>query len=417
MLNTKHRVLNIKLLLIISFFIYCCIIFMYLSFESAKMIADVDIAKYFSPDRIAKGKLFANERIMIYITDRLIYLVLLLLSARIFIVLKFYEKILIISRRIFIFADYLYSFIILTLVSVIMLPVKLYSYKHLLKNNIIHTTLKLFIYDYAVQSLILVFTISLVLSVSIFVYKKSKNMFPLIMTFLVTLYVFIGIWLSPMIITPLFNDFKPLNDSPLKNEIIEISNKAGVDIKNIYVMDASKRTYSANAYIFGLFNTKEMVLYDNLLRDYSNDEIKYIICHEINHYVENDVVKGILLYPQSNVLILFILFSLLMKIYKDSDQPALKLPVILAVYLMLNILIMQPAAYAVSRRMERDSDYMALKITGNPSAMISTQVKLGTLHSLKDYDPSAWYRFFFSSHPSTKERIGMAESFKKSDSK
>ena len=71
------------------------------------------------------------------------------------------------------------------------------------------------------------------------------------------------------LIVPLFNKQKPLEDGELKNAIEEFSKKAGFKLKNVYVIDGSKRSTKANAYFTGLGAKKRIVLYDTLINDLS----------------------------------------------------------------------------------------------------------------------------------------------------
>src|SRR3954464_8037180 len=99
---------------------------------------------------------------------------------------------------------------------------------------------------------------------------------------------------SPVLIDPLFNKFTSLPDSPLRSEILALAHKDGIDVGEVYKVDASRRTTGANAYVNGLGHTKRVVLYDNLLKDFSPDQVRSVVAHELGHVKHRDVPRGLL---------------------------------------------------------------------------------------------------------------------------
>ena len=94
---------------------------------------------------------------------------------------------------------------------------------------------------------------------------------------------------SPVVLDPLFNRFEPLRAEPLRSQVLALAREAGVDASEVQVMDASRRTTGANAYVAGLGHTKRIVLYDNLLRDFTRAEQLNIVAHELGHQHYGDV--------------------------------------------------------------------------------------------------------------------------------
>ena len=89
------------------------------------------------------------------------------------------------------------------------------------------------------------------------------------------------IYLFPVVIDPLFNDFERLPDGKLRSDVLELADRAGVDVGEVYRVDASRRTTAANAYVGGLGHTKRVVLYDNLIEDFPPDEVRSVVAHEL----------------------------------------------------------------------------------------------------------------------------------------
>src|SRR3954447_16530012 len=99
---------------------------------------------------------------------------------------------------------------------------------------------------------------------------------------------------SPVLIDPLFNKFTSLPNSPLRGEILALAHKDGIDVGEVYKVDASRRTTGANAYVNGIGHTKRVVLYDNLLQDFSPDQVRSVVAHELGHVKHRDVPRGLL---------------------------------------------------------------------------------------------------------------------------
>src|SRR6059058_4359558 len=99
---------------------------------------------------------------------------------------------------------------------------------------------------------------------------------------------------GPVVIDPLFNKFTALENSPLRSEILALAHKDGVDVGQVYRVDASRRTTGANAYVNGLGQTKRVVLYDNLLKGFSPDQVRSVVAHELGHVKHRDVPRGLL---------------------------------------------------------------------------------------------------------------------------
>src|SRR5918995_1564648 len=84
---------------------------------------------------------------------------------------------------------------------------------------------------------------------------------------------------GPVVLDPLFNDFKRLPAAELRSDVLELARKAGVDVGEVYEVDASRRTTAANAYVTGFGQTKRVVLYDNLIEDFKPAETRLVVAH------------------------------------------------------------------------------------------------------------------------------------------
>ena len=93
---------------------------------------------------------------------------------------------------------------------------------------------------------------------------------------------------------PVFNKFTPLPAGATRDDVLELAKKAGVDVGEVYEVDASRRTTAANAYVTGLGHTKRVVLYDTLLKDFTPAETRLVVAHELGHVRYRDVPHGLL---------------------------------------------------------------------------------------------------------------------------
>jgi STE24 endopeptidase len=212
---------------------------------------------------------------------------------------------------------------------------------------------------------------------------------------------------GPVVIDPLFNKFTALENSPLRSEILALAHKDGVDVGQVYNVDASRRTTGANAYVNGLGHTKRVVLYDTLLKDFSPDQVESVVAHELGHVKHRDVPRGILwlaIVAPAGMLVIQRLTERLVPASRRRGPtvlPAAALSIAIVSFL-LNI-----PGNALSRQVERAADGHALHLDGNSAAFIEVERKLA-LQNLGDPDPPEWLQLLFGTHPSTLDRIGYA---------
>ena len=99
---------------------------------------------------------------------------------------------------------------------------------------------------------------------------------------------------GPVVIDPLFNRFTRLPQGPARTAVLQLARRAHVSVGGVYVIDASRRTTAANAYVSGVGSSKRVVLYDTLLRRFSSQETRLVVAHELGHVHYRDVPHGLL---------------------------------------------------------------------------------------------------------------------------
>jgi STE24 endopeptidase len=226
------------------------------------------------------------------------------------------------------------------------------------------------------------------------------------------LFVLVVGFIAPVVLEPVFNRFEPLRDEELARELRALATQAGVPVRDVLVADASRRTRKHNAYVSGLGKTRRVVLWDTLLEDGDEAQVKLIVAHELGHRRYRHVARGTAIGMASVaafVLLLWPLFqwdALLDALGASGPGDPRVLAFVLFLGLVLN-LAFQPLALALSRRWERDCDRFSLELTGDPEGYERTH-RLLALQNLGDLEPpKAAYLFFFS-HPTARERLALA---------
>lgn len=215
---------------------------------------------------------------------------------------------------------------------------------------------------------------------------------------------------APVLIAPRFNDFERLPEgSALRAEVLDLARRAGVEVGEVYRVDASRRSTTLNAYVAGIGPTRRVVLYDNLIGDAERPELASVVAHELAHVANADIRRGIAfaaIVAPFGLLFARELAGVALRRSgaepgSPASVPALLLGVALAAF-ALNV-----PANQLSRKVEAAADEFALRLTDDPRALIGLQVRLAQAN-LSDPDPPAAWRILFGTHPTTLERIGAA---------
>jgi STE24 endopeptidase len=212
---------------------------------------------------------------------------------------------------------------------------------------------------------------------------------------------------SPIVLDPLFNKFTVLTQGRTRSEVLELAKRAKVDVGKVYEIDASRRTTASNAYVTGLGHTKRVVLYDNLLKDFTPAELRLVVAHELGHVRHRDVPRGLLYLL---IVTPFGMFAVARLGERLAPRDSLGLPVALPGVLLAIALVstvIQMESNQLSRAVERSADGFALKLTREPDTQIAFQRKIA-VKNVSDPDPPGWITFLLGTHPPTIERIGQA---------
>lgn len=209
----------------------------------------------------------------------------------------------------------------------------------------------------------------------------------------------------PVLIAPMYNKMKKLDDEALLNQISALMNKCGFSSKGVFVMDASKRDKRLNAYFGGLFKSKRVVLFDTLLKALNTKELLAVLAHELGHFVHKDILKALL----NSALMLFVLFFVFSHLpeffYTQSHLDGVNAGVFVLLLLFGQVfsLIFSPFVNFLSRKNEFNADKHAAKITSKED--ISSALLVLAKENKAFVKTSKLYEFFHLSHPSIDERL------------
>ena len=223
--------------------------------------------------------------------------------------------------------------------------------------------------------------------------------------------------LAPVLIMPLFNVYTPLPQGEIRDKLIALSEKAGVKVEGIYEMDMSKQTKKANAMFTGIGNTKRIVLGDNLIKEYTPDEIEVVIAHEMGHNILQHIWKMIALMSFVSAIGFLIIHLTMGKIinrYKarlkiEGPADIASLPLFMLIFVVFSLITL-PVSPTYSRYLEHQADKYALELTCRPDAFISAMNKLA-YQNLSDPNPSPVIEFLLYDHPPASKRIKFAETY------
>jgi len=231
------------------------------------------------------------------------------------------------------------------------------------------------------------------------------------------------LYLTPVVLDPLFNRFTPVQGQ-VRADVLALAERAGVDVGEVYSVDASRRTTAANAYVAGFGPTKRVVVYDNLLRNFTRDEQRLVLAHELAHQHYDDVPRGLLyalLVAPFGLLAVAALTSALsrgqatragggaLRAGPGARPDARTLPA-LALALSLVLPALTVVSNQLSRRVEARADTYALQLTNAPRAFVAFK-RRAAVRNVSKPDPSGPARWGLGTHPTPLERIGAAEAW------
>ncbi|MDA8078479.1 MAG: M48 family metallopeptidase [Nitrospiraceae bacterium] len=216
-------------------------------------------------------------------------------------------------------------------------------------------------------------------------------------------------YIAPYVIEPLFNKYSPV-DAGLQERIREMMRRAGIEVKRVFTMDASRRSRHANAYFTGIGRVKRIVLFDTISSTLDENEILAVLAHEAGHWKKRHILKRMIAFEAASLAGLF-LASLMLR----SDFLAAAFGLHEATFFAQAALLAfiagivsfpaTPLLSALSRRHEYEADSFATGLAPMSEALASALIKLSR-DNLANLHPHPLYAAFYYSHPPVVERVG-----------
>lgn len=267
----------------------------------------------------------------------------------------------------------------------------------------------LWLADFVKSTLLSAVLLALLAAGALLLVSHSPTLWWLWVWALFALFSVTMMYLSPYIIEPLFSKFQPVADPELEEQIRQLMQKAGIEVKSVLQMDASRRSLHSNAYFTGIGHVKRIVLFDTLLKQMDHRETLAILAHEAGHWKKGHIWKRLVVMEAAALGIFFLSHQLIswgglppLFGLPDASFPA---QVILVSFLFsLASFPLTPLFSFLSRRNEWEADRFASDVSGTPEALASALIKLSR-ENLANLHPHPWYASFYYSHPPVVERV------------
>lgn len=230
--------------------------------------------------------------------------------------------------------------------------------------------------------------------------------------------IIVVVVLQPIVLDPIFNKFEPLKDEVLRQKLVDLASRAGIEGGRVYQVNKSKQTKTMNAYVNGIGPTNRIVMWDTLLAKMNHDEVLAVMGHEMGHYVMKHIWKTLAFLLAVSVFV----FYFAQRLYEpglrrwgsrwgvaERGDPA-SLPWLLLIASVISFLL-SPVISGYSRSNEHDADMFSLELTHLNEPFATAFVKMAE-DSKRDPSPHPFIKFWRYTHPPIAERIPFALHYK-----
>ena len=216
-------------------------------------------------------------------------------------------------------------------------------------------------------------------------------------------------FVAPRWLMPLFNKFTPLDEGPLRRAILGLAERCAFPLRDVFIIDGSRRSTKGNAFFAGFGRNKRIALYDTLVEKHPEPELLAVLAHEIGHFKRRHIVQR-LVAAVVQLAVLFLCMGLVLTNAGLAEAFGLKGPTLWLGFVFFMILF-EPVQLLIgiagnvwSRRHEFEADEYAASVTGGPEAMTGALKRLAR-DSLSNLTPHPLYVFLHYSHPPMLERL------------
>ncbi len=248
--------------------------------------------------------------------------------------------------------------------------------------------------------------------------RKSPRRWWLCLGLLAPLFLCVQNYIQPVLIDPLFHQFRPLQDKALESKVLALAARVGIEGSRVYEVNMSLDTREDEAYVTGLLGTRRIVFWDTMVKDFDDDQLLFILAHETGHYVLHHGIKATAFAWLMAFLSLYVWYWLagpLIRRYKqrwgfDTLSDFAALPLFILAF-QLSVMADRPVYMAYSRQIEHEADRFGLELTRNNHAAATAFVKL-VQNAVFVYRPSPIIQFWYGTHPTPAERIDFFNTYR-----
>jgi STE24 endopeptidase len=312
-------------------------------------------------------------------------------------------------------AVYLFWFYLVA--TVITLPLNYISYYYSVQYGITTQTFSLWMKDQLIDFWVNYVIMYIVVLVLYWLMARFQQRWWLVAWILSIPFTLFLMFIQPVMIDPLYNDFYPLQNKELEKKILTLAEEAGIPAKHVYEVNMAEKTNALNAYVTGIGSNSRIVLWDTTLNQLSEDEILFVMAHEMAHYVEKHIYFGIAVYLLLSFVGLWLTAKWMRafitkygKTFHLEHVHQLRTLPLFFLFTSMLLFAVSPLSNAVSRYEETRADKYAIELTENKEAAIGTFQEL-TKASLSQVHPPFFVKLFRYSHPSMLDRIMMIETY------
>lgn len=216
-------------------------------------------------------------------------------------------------------------------------------------------------------------------------------------------------FVAPTWIMPLFNKFTPMESGELRDAILGYARSVDFPLRNVLVMDGSRRSSRSNAFFTGFGRNKRIALFDTLIGKHSVPELVAVLAHEIGHYKKRHILQGMAISILSTGLIFFLLSIFLASpgmyqaFYMEQQSFYAGLVFFGLLYTPLELLL-STLTEMLSRKNEYEADRFAAGTIEEPQTLVEALKKLSA-GNLSNLTPHPFYVFLNYSHPPLLQRV------------
>ncbi|MFZ1808569.1 MAG: M48 family metallopeptidase [Cyclobacteriaceae bacterium] len=246
--------------------------------------------------------------------------------------------------------------------------------------------------------------------------RKVKEKWWLWGGFITFFFLVLILFISPIFISPLFNEYKSLKEGSIRNEILSMARANSVPANNVYQFDASKQSDRISANVSGIGSTIRISLNDNLLNRCTPEEVKAVMGHELGHYVLNHGPEDLIYFSIIFIIgFAFVNWLFQKAINKWGDKWNIKdisdvagFPLFVALF-SIYLFLATPFLNSVIRSAEMEADVFGLNAAREPDGFASVAMKLSEYRKIS---PGYWEEIIFFDHPSGRTRVHTAMKWK-----